>query len=70
MSRRITTLDELVMLHPGAVLRGPDWHGEVYVKVSDVEFSAPGSETHYLARDLHQRGPYEVLWEDTDGRAA
>lgn len=66
--RRIGTLEDLVMLDPGAVLRGPDWNGEVYVKVGAVEFSAPGSENHYLARELEQRGPYTVLWEpDAEG---
>lgn len=61
---RIATLDELVMLEAGSVLRGPDWHGEVYVKVGDVEFSAPGSGTPYRASELVSRGPFEVLFRD------
>lgn len=64
MNERISTLEQLVLLEAGSVLRGPDWHGEVYVKVGDVEFVAPGSETPYLARELVSRGPFTVLFKD------
>jgi hypothetical protein len=62
MKRQVSTMDELVMLEPGTVLRGPDWHAEVYVKFSDVEFYAPGSEAPYRASEVQARGPYMVLW--------
>lgn len=64
--RQVSTMDELVMLETGTVLRGPDWHGEVYVKFSDVEFYAPGSETPYRASEVQPRGPYTVLWPASD----
>lgn len=64
--RRVSTMDELVMLESGTVLRGPDWHAEVYVKFSDVEFYAPGSETPYRASEVQVRGPYAVLWPISD----
>lgn len=60
--RQVSTLDELVMLEPGSVLRGPDWHAEIYVKFGDVEFYAPGSEAPYRASEVQARGPYLVLW--------
>lgn len=64
---RISTLDELVMLESGTVLRGPDWNAEVYVKFSDVEFYAPGSLAPYRASEVQARGPYTVLWPLTAG---
>lgn len=66
--RQVSTMDELVMLESGTVLLGPDWHAEVYVKFSDVEFYAPGSETPYRASEVQARGPYTVLWPTTESR--
>ena len=61
--RGVSTQAELALLEPGTVLRGPDWHGEVYHKAGEVEFYAPGSESPWLPLELAQRGPFVILWE-------
>lgn len=58
----ISTTEELIMLDPGTVLRGPDWHSEVYMKVGDVEFMGIGSDEPWLASNLEPRGPFIILW--------
>jgi hypothetical protein len=62
MKRRVSTTEDLIMLPVETVLRGPDWNGEVYVKVGYVEFVSAGSETPWLASNLEPRGPFIILW--------
>jgi hypothetical protein len=60
--KTVSTHDELLMLEPGAVIRGPQRNGEVYVKGSYVDFWAPGSVVSWNSFSLMPRGPFTVLF--------
>lgn len=58
---RIVTREELLDLEVGTLLRGPDWHSEVYLKTGEDEFLSPGSEHPWDSFNLEPRGSFEIL---------
>ena len=63
--RIITTAEELVMLEPGAVIQGPDFHEETYKCTAPGAFHAIAAPTEYRPSELVGRGPFRILHEPT-----
>jgi len=62
MLGRVSTLDELVILEPGTILQGPDFHGETYKCTAPGTFHAIASPVEYRASDLVCRGPFTIIY--------
>jgi hypothetical protein len=62
MSDTVSTLDDLVLMEPGVVLQGPDFHEETYKCTAPGTFHTIGSPTEYRASELVARGPYRVIY--------
>ena len=60
--RVVTTVAELIMLPEESIIRGPDWHGEVYQKSGDVEYFGIASAMPWLASNLQPRGPFTIIF--------
>jgi hypothetical protein len=63
MQRTITTAEELVMIEPGTVIQGPDFHEETFKCTAAGTFHAIASPTEYRPSELVGRGPFTILYE-------
>ena len=52
---------ELDLLPLGAVIKGPEWHDEVYQKTGDDRFATIGTENSWTIGELARRGPFSVM---------
>lgn len=62
MQERVSTLDALVLLEPGTVLQGPDFHEETYKCTAPGTFHDIASPTEYRASELVGRGPFTIIY--------
>jgi hypothetical protein len=62
MLASVSTLDALVLLEPGTVLQGPDFHEETYKCTGPGTFHTIASTTEYRASELVGRGPFTIIY--------
>lgn len=61
--KTVTTLEQLNELPPRSIIVGPSWDDEVYQKVDNVDWFAPGNDVPWDSESLEHRGPFAVLRE-------
>lgn len=68
MLASVSTLDALLLLEPGTVLQGPDFHEETYKCTAPGTFHTIASTTEYRASELVGRGPFAIIYRSrSDG---
>lgn len=67
MSAAIEQEAELIMLPPGTVIMGPEWHEECYQRGGGTdEWWAPAQSEPWTSRSLLARGPFRILHMGSD----